>query len=270
MTDTVDKLKNIALVGHGGSGKTSLAEIMLYKAGVTNRLGRVEDGNTVMDFEPEELKRSASISSGFHQFGWKGHTISIIDTPGDQNFFTDTKMCIQAADSAALVIDAIDGVKVQSDLAWGFAAELDMPCMVFINKMDRERADFAKTVEDVQASLEPKPLYFSCPSVLKQILKGVVDLVKMKAYTYTDGGKATEGDIPGDMMDMAESEREALVETIVEADDELMERYLEGETISDEEINAALQKGILSRTVYSHTLRFCHQRCGHRYFHGYD
>ena len=248
MTDTVNKLKNIAIIGHGGSGKTSLAEMMLYKAGVTNRLGRVEDGNTVMDFEPEELKRGASISSGFHQFGWKGATISIIDTPGDQNFFTDTKMCIQAADSAVLVIDAIDGVKVQSDLAWGFADELDMPCMVFINKMDRERADFAKTVEDVQSSLEPKPIVFQLPIGAEADFKGIVDLVKMKAYTYNDG-KAIESDIPADMMDAVETEREALVETIVEADDELMERYLEGETISDDEIKSTLKKGILSRTV---------------------
>ena len=248
MTDTVDKLKNIAIIGHGGSGKTSLAEIMLFKAGVTNRLGRVEDGNTVMDFEPEELKRGTSISSGFHQFGWKGKTISIIDTPGDQNFFTDTKMCIQAADSAVLVIDAIDGIKVQSGLAWGFAEDLDMPCMVFVNKMDRERADFAKTVEDAQTSLEPKPIVFQLPIGAEADFKGIVDLIKMKAYTYDDG-KASEGEIPADMMDTAETEREALVETIVEADDDLMERYLEGESISDDEIKSALKKGILSRTV---------------------
>ena len=249
MTDTVDKLKNIAIVGHGSSGKTSLAEIMLFKAGVTTRLGRVEDGNTVMDFEPEELKRSASISSGFHQFAWKGNTISIIDTPGDQNFFTDTKMCIQAADSAVLVIDAIDGIKVQSELAWGFAEQLEMPCMVFVNKMDRERADFARTMQDVGESLNPKPIAFQLPIGVEADFKGVVDLIKMKAYIYDGDGKASEGDIPADMVDAAEAEREALVETIVEADDDLMERYLEGETISDDEIQEALKKGILSRTV---------------------
>jgi elongation factor G len=226
-----------------------MAEIMLYKTGITTRLGRVEEGNTVMDFEPEELKRRTSISSGFHQFPWKNHTISIIDTPGDQNFFTDTKMCVQAADGAVLVIDAIDGVKVQSELAWGFTGELDMPCIIFVNKMDRERADFARTLADTVSSLEPKPVSLQIPIGSEANFKGIVDLIKMKAYIFADNGKTTEGDIPKDLLDEAQSQREALVESIVEADDALMERYLEGESLTDEEVRSALKKGIHARSI---------------------
>jgi elongation factor G len=249
MTDTADKLRNIAIIGHGGSGKTSLAEMMLFKTGVTMRLGRVEEGNTVMDFEPEDLKRRTSISSGFHQFPWKNHTISIIDTPGDQNFFTDTKMCIQAADGAVLVIDAIDGVKVQSELAWGFASDLNMPCIIFVNKMDRERADFARTIKDTVSSLDPKPIALQIPIGSEASFNGIVDLIKMKAYTYGENNKITEGDVPKDLLEEAQAQRGALVETIVEADDALMERYLEGESLNDEEIRSALKKGILARSI---------------------
>lgn len=248
MTDTLNKLRNIAIIGHGGSGKTSLAEIMLFKTGAIKRLGRVEEGNTVMDFEPEELKRHSSISSSFNHFEWKKHLISIIDTPGDQNFFTDTQLCMEAADGALVVIDAIDGVKVQTEQAWHFAEKFNMPCMIFINKMDRERADFSRTIGDITACLEPKPVIVQMPIGAEADFKGVIDLVAMKAYIYDDG-KTKAADIPTDMQDDVESEREALIENIVEADDELMERYLDGESLTDEELNSALKKGILDRTI---------------------
>jgi elongation factor G len=247
MSEMVDKLRNIALVGHGGSGKTSLAEIMLFKAGVTNRIGRVEDGNTVMDYEPEELRRQSSISSSFHQFNWKKHTINIIDTPGDQNFFNDTKFCMPAADCALFLIDAVDGLKVQTEQAWEFARKFEMPCVIFINKLDRERADFARAFEEARGILDPKPIVLQLPIGKEASLKGVVDLARMKAYTYEAGGKAKEIDIPADMKDTVESEREAFIENVAEADDALIERYLEGEELTDEDIKAALTKGLLSR-----------------------
>ncbi len=248
MSEMVEKLRNIALVSHGGAGKTSLAEVMLFKSGVINRVGRVEDGNTAMDFEPEELKRASSISTGFHQYTWKKHTVNLIDTPGDQNFFTDTKICMQAADAAVVLIDAVDGVKVQTEQAWDFANEFDMPCVIFVNKLDRERADFSRTFEDASEYFKPKPIILQLPIGKEADFKGVVDLISMKAYTYDAEGKVTEGDIPSDMLDLAESEKEALIENIAEADDELIERYLEGETLSDDEIKAALRNGTLSRT----------------------
>ncbi len=247
MTELVDKIRNIALVGHGNSGKTSLAEVMLYQTGVTSRLGRVEDGNTAMDFEPEELKRNISISSGFHQFNWKKHSVTLVDTPGDQNFFTDTKFCMQAVDGAVVLVDAVDGIKVQTDQAWNFAQSLKLPCVILINKLDRERADFSRAFQDAVKSFEPKPIILHLPIGAESNFKGVVDLVAMKAYTYDANGKATTIDIPSDMQSLVEEEREKLVENIAEADDTLLERYLEGDPISDDELKEALKKGTLSR-----------------------
>ena len=242
-----EKLRNIALIGHGGSGKTTLAEVLLHQAGVTKRLGSVDEGNAVMDFEPEELKRRSSISSAFHQFEWKKTKVNLIDTPGDQNFFSDTRMCMQAADGALVVIDAIDGVKVQSEQAWEFAEEFNLPVMIYINKVDRERADFYKAFEDAKNIFEPKPILLQLPIGQEDSFAGVVDLLSMKAITYTDG-KAAVGEIPDDLKETAESEREAMVENIAEADDELVEKYLEGEELSQSDLYGALQKGILNRT----------------------
>jgi small GTP-binding protein len=235
MSEKVERIRNIALIGHGGAGKTSLAEALLYKSGTIKRLGKVEEGNTVMDFEPEELKRRSSISSGFHQFSWKNHTVNLIDTPGDQNFFSDTKSSMQAADGVVVVIDAVDGVKVQTELAWEFAKAFKQPCVIFINKLDRERADFNRTFEDAKVSFEPKPIILQLPIGAEAEFKGVVDLIRNQAYVYDADGKPKKEDIPAEMQDLVESERETLIENIAEADDALIERYLEGEALSDEE-----------------------------------
>ncbi|MGD2185472.1 MAG: elongation factor G [Desulfobacterales bacterium] len=246
MSEKVERVRNIALIGHGGAGKTSLAEALLFNAGTIKRLGSVEEGNTAMDFEPEELKRTSSISSGFHQCSWKDHTINLIDTPGDQNFFSDTKSCMQAADGVVVVIDAVDGVKVQTELAMEFAKEFDHPCVIFINKLDRERADFNRAFEDAKVSFEPKPIILQLPIGAEAEFKGIVDLISNQAYLYDADGKAKKVDIPSEVQDLAESEREALIENIAEADDELIERYLEGEALSDEDLIDALRKGTLS------------------------
>jgi elongation factor G len=244
-----EKLRNIAIIAHGGAGKTSLAEAMLFNAGVTNRLGRTEDGNTVMDYEPEELKRQASISTSFAQAPWKKHSITIIDTPGDQNFFTDTKLCMQAADAAVVVVDGVDGVKVQTELAWDFAANDLLPAVIFLNKLDRERCDFQRALQDCRDSFSsPKPIIVQLPIGAEADFKGVVDLISMKAYTYDGSGKGSATDIPADMKETVDAEREALIENVAEADDALIEKYLEGETLNDDEIKAALRKGILERT----------------------
>ncbi len=248
MTETADKLRNIALAGHGSTGKTSLAEVMLFKAGAINRLGRIEDGNTAMDFEPEEIKRCTSISSAFHQFAWKNHTVNLIDTPGDQNFFADTKSCMQAADGVVLLIDAVDGTKVQTEQAWEFANEFNLPVVIFINKLDRERADFFRTFKDAANCFDPKPIVLQIPIGAEADFKGVVDLIRMKTFIYDTEGKTVTGDIPSDIQEQVEREQEMLIENVAEADDELLERYLEGETLSDEEIKAGLKKGIICRT----------------------
>ncbi|MFH2065273.1 MAG: elongation factor G [Pseudomonadota bacterium] len=247
MNDIAEKLRNIVFVAHGGAGKTSLAEVMLFNAGVTTRIGRVEDGNTVMDFEPEELKRTSSISSGFSHFTWKKHTISLIDTPGDSNFFSDTKSCMQAADCAVVLIDGVDGIKVQTEQAWLYAEQYNLPCMIFINKLDRERSSLSRAFQDAENTFHPKPIITQIPIGEEADFKGIVDLISMKAYTYDGSGKATPGDIPSDLQDQAASDREALIENIAEADDALVEKYLEGESLTDEEIRTALKKGIRER-----------------------
>ena len=247
MSEKVESLRNIALVAHSGAGKTSLAEAMLFDSGTIKRLGRVEDGNTAMDFEAEELKRTSSLSSGFHQFDWKKHTITIIDTPGDQNFFSDTLSCQQGADGALVVIDAVDGVKVQTEQAWEFAKEFQQPCMILINKLDRERADFSRAFQEAADILDPKPIILQLPIGAEDNFKGVVDLISGQAYVYDDNGKAQKGEVPGDMQDAVEREKENLIENIAEADDELVERYLEGEELTEAELRAALRTGTLAR-----------------------
>ncbi len=241
-----EKLRNIALIGHGGSGKTTLAEIMLYNAGVTNRIGKVEEGNTAMDFEPEEIKRMSSISTAFHQFSWNKHTVNIIDTPGDQNFFCDTKLCLQAADTAVVVIDAIDGVKVQTEKAWEFADEDDLPRLIFISKIDRERADFAKAFNDAAEVFSTKLIQLQLPIGKEADFSGIVDLLSNRAYIYSNG-KAKPSDIPSDLADEVASLRENLIENIAEADDSLVEKYLEGEELTAQELLGALRKGIAER-----------------------
>ena len=242
-----EKTRNVAFVGQGGAGKTSLAEAMLFNAGVTTRLGSVDAGNSVLDFEPEELKRKSTISTAFHQFDWQKKTVSLIDTPGDQNFFSDTKLCLQAADGVVLVIDAIDGVKFQSEQAWEYAEQFNLPVCIFINKVDRERADFLRAFQDAVDIFEPKPIILQLPIGKEENFTGVVDLLSKKAFAY-ENGTAAPCDIPADMQEMVDTEHESLVENIAEADDELVEKYLEGEELSDDDLKKALLKGTASRT----------------------
>ena len=249
MTEVADKLRNIVLAGHSSAGKTSLAEAVLFNADVITRLGRVEDGNTAMDFEPEELKRNASISSGFHQYQWEKHTISLIDTPGDQNFFTDTKICMQAADSAVIVVDAVDGVRFQTEQAWEFAEKYNLSCMIVLNKLDREHVDFSRAYQDTVDSFKPKPIILQVPVGKEENFNGIVDLIAMKAFAYAENGTARKIDIPADMEKLVQTERETLVENIAEADDQLLERYLEGESLSDDEIRTSLKNSILNRAI---------------------
>ncbi|MBF0101120.1 MAG: elongation factor G [Desulfobacterales bacterium] len=247
MTEIIDKLRNVVFVGHGGSGKTSLAEIMLYKGGVINRIGRIEEGNTAMDYDPEELKRGVSLSSSFHQFPWKSHTVNMIVTPGDQNFFSDTKLCMKAADGVLVVVDAVSGVAVRTEQALSYAEDYGLPCLMFINKLDRERADFFRTLKDASDIIPTKLLVTQIPMGSEASFRGVVDLISQKAYIYDNNGKATISPIPDDLADIAEEQRESMVETALEADDSLLERYLEGETLTNEEILSAIKKGVHSR-----------------------
>jgi elongation factor G len=251
MEKKAEQLRNVALVAHGGSGKTSLAEAMLYQGKATTRLGKVDDGTSNFDFEPEEIKRQITISTSFHHLNWKKHVINIIDTPGDNNFLSDTKFSLQAADGVIVVIDATAGVKVGTEKVWAFADEHQFPKMIFINKLDRERADFFKAMEETSQTFNIKATPVFLPLGAEDKFKGLVDLIKMKAYIFSKDGSGNfeSGDIPADMDDTVSEWREKMIENIVEVNDELMEKYLEGEDLSDSEIENTLIQGIKSRML---------------------
>jgi elongation factor G len=252
MGKKAEQLRNVALVAHGGSGKTSLAEAMLFCGKATTRLGRVDDGTSNLDFEPEEIKRKITINTAFHHLDWKKHVINIIDTPGDDNFLSDTKCSLQAADGVVVVIDATSGVKVGTEKVWAFAEEQHLPKMIFINKIDRERADFFKVVEETARVFDIKPTPVFLPIGSEAKFSGIVDLIKMKAYLYSkDGsGKFESADVPADMEDVVSEWREKMIENIVEVNDDLMEKYLEGEELSSAEIEETLMQGIKSGMVF--------------------
>ncbi len=248
----VNRLRNVVLVGHASCGKTSLAEALLFNGKVTNRMGRVEDGNTVMDFEAEETKRVKSLGASVAAFEWKKHLLDLIDTPGDNNFFADTFLALEAADGAVLVVEAVDGVKVQTEKAWQRALDLNLPLLFFINKMDRERADFFKTIEELRSILGAKPLVLQIPVGSEEAFRGVVDLVTERAYLYEgDGsGKFKAHDIPEDLLDQVGEWRERLIEDIAEVDDALVEKYLEEGALSPEEILRGMKEGTHSRVFF--------------------
>jgi elongation factor G len=251
MERKTEYLRNVALIAHGGSGKTSLAEAILYTGKATTRLGKVDDGTSVLDFEPEEIARNTTVSTAFHHATWKKNTINVIDTPGDDNFLSDTKFCLQAADGVVVVVDATAGVKVGTEKVWAFADELDLPKMVFINKLDRERADFYKVVDEISQAFDVNVTPVLLPIGEEDKFAGLVDLIKMKAYLYQkDGsGKFEVGEIPPEMTDLVSEWREKMVEFIVEANDELMEKYLEGEELSPQEIEETFTKAVKSNQL---------------------
>ncbi|MEW6669746.1 MAG: elongation factor G [Thermodesulfobacteriota bacterium] len=246
-----EQLRNTALVAHVGSGKTSLAEAMLFNGKSTTRLGKVDDGSSNMDFEPEEIKRRITISTAIHHSAWKKHVINIIDTPGDDNFLSDTKSALQAADGIVVVIDATAGVKVGTQKVWGFADEPSLPRIVFVNRMDRERADFFSVVESVSRTFEVKATPIFLPIGAEDAFQGLVDLIRMKAFLYSkDGsGKFEESAVPGAMEGEVAEWREKMIENIVEANDEMMEKYLEGKELTPQEIEETFIQGTRSGAV---------------------
>ncbi len=238
-----DKIRNIALVGHGGTGKTSLTEAFLFVAGATNRLGKVEDGTTVSDWDPDEHKRGFSLNLSVVPLEWNEHKVNIIDTPGYMDFLGEVKCGLRAAEAALIAIDAVSGVQVGTEFAWRFADELQQPRAIVVNRMDRDNADFSRTVQQVQSLWGQKCLPVQVPIGAQQAFKGVVDLIAMKAYA---GEKAEEQDIPGDLKAQAESLREKLIEAAAETDDALIAKYLEGEGLTVEELSQGVRAGIAS------------------------
>src|SRR6476660_1712360 len=208
-----EKIRNVALVGHGGSGKTTLAEALLHCAGAINRAGRVEDGTTVTDFDPEEQKRSLSLSLALAPFEWEGHKVNLIDTPGYADFIGDVQAALRVADLAVFVVSAVDGVEVQTEVIWKLAAELALPRMIFVNKLDRERASFQRTLEQLRSKFGAGIAPLELPIGEEAAFRGVADLLTDTAITYADG-KATTGEIPAEMESREHEVHDALVEGI--------------------------------------------------------
>ncbi|MGD0625759.1 MAG: elongation factor G [Thermodesulfobacteriota bacterium] len=247
-----NRLRNIAIIAHGKAGKTTLAEAMLFDGKASDRLGRVDDGASVMDFEPEEIKRSLTISSSFNHLEWNKHKINLIDTPGDANFIIDTKNSLQAVDGAVIVVDAVAGVEVQTEKVWEYSSQFALPRLFFISKMDRERANFSQAVADIQKVLTPKAVPLNLPIGAEDSFAGLVDLMTLKAFYFeTDlSGRFSEREIPADLKEEVHSAREKLAEAIAESDDTLLEKYLEGQELSPEELFQGLKKGVLNKSIF--------------------
>jgi elongation factor G len=244
------KIRNVALVGHGGAGKTSLAEALLFCAGAITRLGKVEDGNTTTDFDPEEARRGISLALALAPFEHDGHKINLLDAPGYADFVTDVHAALRVADLAVLVVSAIEGPEVGTDIAWKIAADASLPRMFFVNKLDRERASFERTLDQLRERYGAGVAPLELPIGEEASFKGVADLLGDTAYLYDTGGKGTQSPIPAEHAGQAQSVRESLIEGIVVADDGLMERYLEGEEISPKELREALAKGVVEGSVF--------------------
>ena len=247
-----ETIRNVGLFSHGGEGKTTIVETVLFLAGENTRLGRVDDGTSLMDYEPEEVERKASVSGSVACFDWNKYKINLIDTPGDDNFIYDAKLCMRVVDAAVILVSAVSGVRVQTERVWEYANEFAIPVFLFINKMDRERADFARTLDDLRKSFVDKSIVpVQLPIGQEEGFKGIIDLIGMKAYLYKDdlSGAFSVADIPAEMADEAAKAREKLIESAVEMDDEIMERYLNGDEIKNDEIEACLKGGIWNRRI---------------------
>jgi elongation factor G len=248
MHKPADRIRNVALVGHRGSGKTSLHEALLFEAGAINRMGAVVDGTTASDTDPDEKARQMSITAAMATFEWQERKVNLVDTPGDSSFIADALGALRVCESAVFVINAVMGVEVHASRLWARAAELDLARLIFVNMLDRERADFFRTLESLKSAFGQHVVATEIPIGSEHEVRGVIDLVDMKAYEY--GSPSTparencnEIPIPDELEAQAEEYREKLMDEVAENSDALMERYLEGEEISHEEIVTALKDG---------------------------
>jgi elongation factor G len=245
-------LRNVAVVGHSGAGKTQLTTAMLFDAGMVNRLGQVDDGTTVTDYDEEEIARKHTLGASPAFAEWDKHKINIVDTPGMANFLSDARAAIRVVDLALVVVDAVSGVEVSTEKVWSVADELDVPRFVVLNRLDRERASLERSLDSLRDVLGRAIIPVQLPIGEEKSFTGVVDLVTMKAVTFpADGsGTPTEGEIPADMADRAQAAREALIEMVAEADDTLMEKFFEAGTLTQEELVSGLRRGALARKVF--------------------
>jgi elongation factor G len=245
-------IRNVALVGHSGSGKTQLASAILTDAGMVNRFGKVDDGTTVTDYDEEEISRKHTLAAGLAYAEWNKQKINLIDTPGMGNFFADAGAALHVADAALVVIDAVGGVMVQTEKVWAAAEELGLPRLVVVNRLDRERASLDRSLASLHEACNRTVIPIQLPIGEEKNFRGVVDLVSKKAFLYQtdESGKFTEGAVPADMAAAVSAAREALIEMVAENDEKLMEKFFEAGTLTDEELVAGLRGATLSGKVF--------------------
>ncbi len=245
----INMIRNVAIIGHGHCGKSSLAEAMLYSAGKIKRQGKVDEGTSAMDFDEEEIRRNLSINSSFHNYTWNKHTVFLIDTPGDDNFLNETYQATQIADSAVFIVGAVLGVKGQTIKFANFIVDKKLPHLLFINKMDRERADFKKTIDEIKSSLPINPVILHMPIGEEEGFRGIVDIASKSAYLFDDDTGIKKIAIPEDLVAQVAEYREKLMETVAETDDDLIEKFLENGELTEDEIRFGLRKGVASGSL---------------------
>ena len=257
-------IRNVAIVGHSGAGKTQLTSALLFGAGMVNRLGMVDDGTTITDFDEEEVTRKHTLSSSVAYAEWEGKKLNFIDTPGMSNFLSDVRAALRVADAALVVVDAVAGVEVQTEKVWNLAADLGLPCLVVLNLLDRERASLDRSLESLRGAFGRTVVPVQIPIGEEKDFRGSIDLLGMTGISFPgDGsGRPTAGDVPDGMGDRAEAAREALIELVAEADDALMEKFFEAGTLSQEELEAGLRTATLSRHVFPLLCTSAHANVG--------
>lgn len=244
----VSKIRNVCLLGHGGTGKTTLTEAMLYNTGVLERFGKVLDGTTTSDYDPEEIKRKFSISTAIAPCEWKGHKINVIDTPGYFDFVGEVKQGIRVAEGSIILLTAKAGIEVGTEKSWEFVQERDIPVFFYINKLDEENANFPECLQQLKDTFGRSVLPFQLPIYDGGSVKGYVDVLGKKAYKF-ENGKAVETEVPADMANTIEEVLEQLNEAIAETDEELMEKYFSGESFTDNEIKKGIGLGLKDRSI---------------------
>jgi elongation factor G len=245
-------LRNVALVGHSGAGKTQLLSALLFDAGAVNRLGRVDDGTTVTDYDEEEIARKHTLSSSLAYVEWNKTKINLIDTPGMANFLSEARAALRVVDAALVVVDAVAGVQVSTEKVWAISEELEVPRLVVLNRLDRERASLDRSLESLRGVFGRTVVPIQLPIGEEKSFRGVVDLVGMKAYTFAAdaSGKLTEGVIPTELESAAQTARDALIEMVAEADDSLMEKFFDAGTLTQEELVAGLKRGFAGGRIF--------------------
>jgi len=246
-----EHIRNLALVGHSGAGKTQLASALLFDGGAVNRLGLVDDGTTVTDYDEEEIARKHTLSASTAFAEWKKTKVNLIDTPGMANFFSDSRNALRVVEAALVVVDAVSGSEVITEKVWAAANDIDLPCLVVLNRLDRERASLSRSIESLQETLGRTVVPIQLPIGEEKDFRGVIDLVAMKAITFSDDGKtASTGDVPAELIAEANAAREALIEIVAEADESLMEQFFEAGTLTQEQLEAGLKTATANRQVF--------------------